>query len=130
MGSMTEERIRVKLEEQLSEIYQQIGKTFYEEMKDVEIVGDTYRELFVTAKKINDTLDESMLTQQGKKRCAKCQAIVALESRFCNMCGEKLPEVTQAVNQDSVPQINKCSGCGTELEEDAVFCPNCGKKRV
>lgn len=130
MGSLTEERVALKMEEQLKEAYQQIGKIFYEDMEEVDVVGDSYKEFFDTVRRIRNLMDEENLTRQGKKRCPKCKNTVPLESKFCNMCGEKLQETTPVVEEESAPRIVKCVECGTILENDAVFCPNCGKKKM
>ena len=130
MGSITEERVVLKLDEKLKAIYEQIGKKFYMEANEKEITDAVYCEYFSEIKKIlneKNILEEKKLAQQGKKRCMGCQNIVPIESKFCNMCGVKLPEV-EFVEAESVSSIRKCSECGNILEEDALFCTNCGKK--
>ena len=58
--------------------------------------------------------------QAGRKTdehvvCASCKARVR-PSKFCSECGQ--PLVT----------ARTCPGCGTELQESARFCPECGGK--
>lgn len=48
------------------------------------------------------------------KACARCQAPMAPEARFCPQCG------TSAVPIG-------CSGCGAALQPGAKFCGQCGK---
>lgn len=128
MASIVEERVKAKYEEQLKQMYAQIGMTYYEDMKDKE-VDASYIELFASIKKTKAIYDEEVLLPQGKRRCTNCQSVVALESKFCNMCGERLPEVVPVIKPEVIPNPNKCINCGTILEKDAMFCPNCGKKR-
>lgn len=128
---MAEDRITLRLEDRLKATYEKIGKKYYEGEKGKEIKDAAYQALFADIEQIlneKNTLEEKKLAMQGKKRCMSCQNVVPLESRFCNMCGTKLPEVKPVVVENSTPSIRKCLGCGNVLEADAVFCPNCGKK--
>lgn len=130
MGSITEERIALKLDDRLKAIYEEIGKKFYSENKERELQDELYQKLFEEIKKNlkeRNALEEKKLALQGKKRCISCQSIVTIESKFCNMCGAKLPEV-EAVSEEKVSTVRKCTGCGNLLEEEAVFCSNCGRK--
>lgn len=48
--------------------------------------------------------------------CTGCGAALTPGSRFCNMCGTK------------VPQANVCPGCGAEVAPGSAFCNMCGTK--
>ena len=113
MALITEERALSKIEENLKTEYEKIGKKYYE------------------IKKINEErnkLELQKLAMQGKKRCLNCQAIVSIESKFCNMCGQKMEEIAIPEEKQETISVKRCSECGTELEADAMFCPNCGRK--
>lgn len=131
MSSMVETRITLKLDEQLKSIYEKIGEIFYEETDDNKVENTLYQELFAEIRKILDEknlLEDKQLAMQGKKRCRLCQNVLPIESKFCNMCGDKLPEVETITVENAETNINKCLGCGNTLEADAIFCPNCGRK--
>ena len=62
----------------------------------------------------------SMESKRNTRRCPKCGSPVESDSKFCIVCGEKIPEKEEV----------RCKVCGYELEEGAKFCPNCGKPVV
>ena len=47
--------------------------------------------------------------------CPVCGTESSIVNRFCSVCGTKRPE-------------KKLCECGAELNGEAAFCPNCGKK--
>lgn len=49
--------------------------------------------------------------------CPNCK--IKCNGKFCAECGTKKPEI---------PQVKKCSNCGTVLEANQKFCPECGTK--
>lgn len=110
MDSMMEERVVLKSEEELRGFYEQIGQKFYEDMKCLEwgnngLDEENFKELFASVKRIEDIQEASVLSQQGKKKCPECQAILAMESRFCNMCGAKLRNVMIMEKEEVLPNI-------------------------
>lgn len=128
-----EKRVLEKMENDLKGIYEEIGKKYYNANKDE--VPTEYKELFDKVQAVFDEKSKAevrQLAKQGKRRCGECQALVALESRFCNMCGAKLEELpTDLLKQEEKkPEVRKCAKCGTVLEKEAVFCPNCGQKNI
>ena len=62
----------------------------------------------------------SMESKRNTRMCPKCGSPVESDSKFCTVCGEKIPEKKEV----------RCKVCGYELEEGAKFCPNCGKPVV
>ena len=62
----------------------------------------------------------SMESKRSTRMCPKCGSPVESDSKFCTVCGEKIPEKEEV----------RCKVCGYELEEGAKFCPNCGKPVV
>ena len=44
------------------------------------------------------------------------------------MCGQKMEEIAIPEEKQETISVKRCSECGTELEADAMFCPNCGRK--
>lgn len=132
MSSMTEERVVLKLDERLKVVYEEIGKKYYNENMESDPGDTVYQKLFEEIKKViqeKNSLEEKKLALHGKKRCASCQNIVTIESKFCNMCGAKLPDV-EVVKEERVSTVRKCSGCGSVLENDAIFCSDCGRKNA
>lgn len=130
MATIMEERTRTMIETNLKKAYEEIGKIYYQKNK-TNLDDNSYQHYFEEIEKLNmerDKLESRTLMLQGKKRCPHCQTIVPIESKFCNMCGEKLPEVKMPEEKKEIPDVRKCADCGTVLEADAMFCPNCGKK--
>ena len=132
MGLMGEERNNLKWEERLENLYKQIGKRFYESNQDTELTDSVYRELFDQIRNMQQEKEKAellFLARQGKRKCYNCQNLLALESRFCNMCGGKFREIPKEwLEQGDITSQRKCQGCGTTLEPDSVFCANCGKR--
>lgn len=132
MSTFAENRIETKLEEELRNAYEKLGKCFYEKNTDANIKAE-YQEEFEQIERLLEekrTVEIKMLARQGKRKCTSCSNILILESRFCNMCGEKLEEIPEELLKDPVAVLppSRCSSCGELLDEDAVFCSSCGKK--
>ena len=132
MGARVDSRVSGKFDERLNVLYLKIGRSYYNKNRDAKIVDEEIKELFAQVEQVNNekrNLEIKYLAQQGKKKCQACDHIVTLESRFCNMCGEKFDEQSMIVPEDPVDSAQrKCQFCGEILEADAVFCQNCGKK--
>ena len=136
MGAMVNDRVSGKFEERLNVLYLKIGRLYYTKNYDGKITDEEMKDLFGQVEQVKTekrNLEIKYLAQQGKKKCMACDHIVTLESRFCNMCGEKFDEKSMSIPVDepeepAQPVPRKCEFCGEELEADAVFCQNCGKK--
>lgn len=132
MGAIGENRLETKLDNELRSAYEKLGKSFYEKNTNLDIKG-AYPEEFEQIERLLEekrNMEVKMLAKQGKRKCSNCSNILVLESKFCNMCGERLEEISIDLYQSSVSSvaIPKCSGCGEVLDKDAIFCSNCGKK--
>lgn len=139
---MADDRVFNKMNERLQGIYGEIGKKYYAEIKKagtVDKLDEEYKGYFAEISKIEgekDKMEAKQLAAQGKRRCPECRVLLPIESRFCNMCGTKLPDMNEGKADAEVPadaeapkaEPKKCVFCGTEMEDDAVFCPNCGQK--
>lgn len=133
MGSVANEPAYKKLEEDLQVLYKEIGEVYYIQNQDAVIENEDLKALFDKVAQVNvekKNMEIIYLARQGQKKCPNCANIVTLESRFCNMCGEKFSEESiaeiQAMIASSAPK--KCVSCGVELEPDAIFCHNCGTR--
>lgn len=56
--------------------------------------------------------------------CPKCYRMNADENEFCEMCGHRLK--AKPVLENATKNRKKCTGCGSDLAADAVFCSKCG----
>ena len=84
----------------------------------------TWKELEKNALE-TDSTSKRRLAVQGLRKCDKCGFILALDSVFCNKCGEKQSELTFGT-QEGAKAV--CPDCGATYAEGAAFCTNCGKK--
>ena len=103
--NLTEEiKIKTKINEKndkIEEIYAEIGKFVYTELKD----GRDADRNVVTEKcnaisTLNDELEKlraDLLALKNIKKCVKCGKEMELNSDFCSNCGEKQPKVEPKV---------------------------------
>ena len=143
MGVVAGDRVLGMMDDRLHVIFEDIGKKYYAEIKKagtVDKLDEEYRGYFAEVAKIEtekDKMEAKQLAQQGKRRCPDCRSLLPIESRFCNMCGVKLADLNidnkdeaQPVVAEAMPKMEpkKCTFCGAAMEDDAVFCPECGQK--
>lgn len=132
MGSMVDDRVALKLDERMNELYRKMGKRYYEVNRDAEIADEELKELVANVKQVftdKKNLEVANLAKKGLKKCSSCDNTVTIESRFCNMCGEKFDEESiKELKAMVTPEQKKCVSCGEVLEKDAVFCHNCGTR--
>ena len=112
--------------QKLSELYLELGKAYYESHSD-----DHQTEYEQCLASIRDAHAEIARCGQqaeeiaARRRCPSCGAELTEGSRFCNMCGSKLPEVSSStVSQDQGQRL--CPKCKAVLGPDDVFCASCG----
>lgn len=112
--------------QKLSELYLELGKAYYEGHSDDH---QTEYEENLTA--IRDAHTEITRCQQqsdeitARRRCPACGAELTEGSRFCNICGTKLPEVPGSAEEQNQGQ-RLCPQCKAVLGPDDVFCTSCG----
>lgn len=121
---------REEIRDEMNLVYQEIGKIFYETHRNEAYPSQQYVSMFMKMKQLYRELEEienEELSTQGLRVCPKCQMHVTIESRFCNMCGYKFEDKVEAVK--NVIQKRVCRACGSALEDDAVFCGECGVRQ-
>ena len=125
-------------ETDIEKIYQEIGKTVYDQYKDGEDVGKVFTK---ECKKIDkwkreiEEMNTRILYNKGLRVCATCGEIVPVESVFCQNCGEKQKPVKlkETIKEGDKKEENKegkedkvCPVCGQICEGKARFCAKCG----
>lgn len=120
------EQSRAGALEKLSERYLELGRAYYESHLDDH--GTEYEESLAA---IRDAHAEITRCQQqseeiaARRRCPACGAELTEGSRFCNICGTKLPEAPVSAKAQSQGQ-RLCPQCRAVLAPDDVFCTSCG----
>lgn len=107
-------------EEQITNLFLMIGKTYYDVYKDdaegfpqvIEVTA-LYNKIEEAKKKIDEL--------KGIVKCPNCGTVVDKDARFCCNCGHKI--ITMIDNEH-------CSGCGATINMDSIYCSNCGMKIV
>ena len=96
------------------------------------------------------TIKEKSVKEDLIGYCSKCGKPIVYGCKFCMACGTAVPEnilaeaeaakkeeqerlAAETIKNDSVEQTNDvetqvCSQCGAILENDSIFCENCGTK--
>lgn len=79
----------------------------------------------------------------GKRKCSGCGEIIDDKNEFCPKCGTKKEETAsedkaevssketvEEVKEEVVPAGKRvCSGCGEVIDDNDVFCANCGTRK-
>ncbi len=131
MGVMGDSRVESNLDNALKIAYEQLGKLYYEKNVNGN-VPEEYRAAFDKITRVHEEksmLEVKMLAKQGKRKCDSCFKTIPLESKFCNMCGNKLEPMPEDIL--AAPKVNvlrTCTKCGVRLDDEAVFCTNCGAR--
>lgn len=84
-------------------------------------------------------MEPVMNTQEKKKECPACHALVGENQKFCpecghsmvrkcSACGAPLPEGVKFCPECGQATVRKCSACGAALPDGTKFCPECGEK--
>lgn len=111
-------------ERQLSNLYQQLGRLYYEGHKDAP--AEDLR-MFVDA----ITQAQDWISQQkeqidqinGVVKCNVCGSDVPQEYLYCSVCGSTMP--LRKPNSD--PEMKTfCPNCGTQAVPGQRFCSKCG----
>ncbi len=86
-----------------------------------------------------------MNTPQKNRSCPRCRTPVEVGQVFCVQCGYRLTEIPQAqmdLEMEKQPEYNSsvpemqsvkekvCPKCGTPVEENQMFCVECGENLV
>lgn len=124
-------------EDEIEEIYIQMGKTVYDEYKAGEDVGKAFTKESKKIDKILSEIDEHkkiILYNKGLRICEKCEEVISNESAFCSNCGAKQKPVK--IKKDKKEKDDKkekeeitekvCPQCGLVSESKAKFCTKCG----
>ncbi|QSX05493.1 zinc ribbon domain-containing protein [Sedimentibacter sp. zth1] len=133
-----EEKI-LQEQQEIEEIYNQIGKVYYEWHRSDN--DDRLVPLCNVVKESNRIIalcEKQILFLQGIKLCENCNAQLSLDSLFCNKCGVKVNDLNDSSNEarQNIDNSNntmemaiiKCRECGSDNTEDTIFCTNCGAK--
>lgn len=137
------------LEVQKKEKLSELGNMYYQIYKSYGgSVGKEAEEIIAGIESIEQQIDqnkEQMRKIKGVIYCPNCNAEIPMNSLFCNVCGAKIEQRInpvsgnvsnmEAFRQESGareqvqagPQM-RCRKCGAVLEEDQLFCVNCGAK--
>lgn len=113
------------------EIYAEIGKRVFPQLKDQAEYADLAAELQFTRKKLNALQEElqatkSMKSEQEQKEqekersrtCSNCDTLNPEGVKFCQECGAKL----------NLSAKIKCLECGAEFPVGTRFCGECGRQ--
>lgn len=114
-----------ELEKQRKNVIFSIGSKYVEENSLEDAEGTPYEEDMRELETIVQNMaimEKRKLALQGLRKCEKCDNVLAIDSAFCNKCGDKLEALQAEVMKNICPQ------CGASYEDGAGFCISCGAK--
>lgn len=117
---------KTEVTKKISGLFSELGKAYYEKHEDdhqteYETQLTAIREAYAEIARFQQEEDEIA----ARKRCPACGAQLAEGSRFCNICGVKLPEAPSNTEQ-SAPDQRLCPKCKAVIGPDDLFCVSCG----
>lgn len=113
-------------EKHLSELFLNLGKSYYEAHKSdsEEAFSAIVSEITDTTEKIKD-YSEQVRRLKGLIDCPNCGKEIAYGMAFCTNCGTPAPTAEEAHSEEDGIV---CSNCGKILPEGTAFCVECGTK--
>ena len=113
-------------EKNINNIYQQIGKMYYETFGDnteQPFVGQLITKIKDSEEKIS-TYEDQVKKLKGITNCENCGGDVQEEAPYCGSCGSAMNNAPIA----TTPTVNDvvCDQCDFTVPSDTQFCPNCG----
>lgn len=80
-------------EERITEIFTEMGKTYYKNPKgDLSVLNEFCRDIDDRRRRIKKMKYEAN-DMRGQKQCPKCKAVVNGKFQFCGVCGAKIPNI-------------------------------------
>lgn len=122
-------------EEEIQELYIEMGKTVYDAYKSGDDVGEAFAKVCKKVDKKLAEIDEKkkiILYNKGYRVCEKCRETITLESVFCQNCGAKqkpvkLKKGKKEKEEEKEEMKDKvCPQCGFVCEAKSKFCLKCG----
>lgn len=119
-------------EEEITEIFADIGDTVYQMYKKGEDVGKVFTKESKKIDKLYEEIQEmnvKILYNKNLRICEKCGKTISTDSVFCSGCGTKQKPVKikkEQKEKKEEPKETVCAQCGTVLEPDCKFCSKCG----
>jgi len=116
-------------EKRISQIYTEIGRSYYEEHKD-----DPQAEGLEHIAEINGLnaeilqCRESIKLIKGVTKCPNCGADVPLNAVFCNACGAKIIPAVRVEDVSVSQPMLLCPECRKPVPTGDLFCSHCGAK--
>lgn len=122
-------------EEEINEIYMEMGQAVYDEYKSGEDVGKIFtKESKAIDKKIAeiDEMNQKILYNKSLRKCSGCHEVIHMDCTFCPTCGAKQKPIklkTDKKEEKKEEIENKvCAQCGLICEPHAKFCTKCGNE--
>ncbi len=115
-ASNISEELKIKgrineLKQKTEDLYLEIGKTVYTELKDGKTVAE--EEILEKCDKISNSNDEisklkeKLLSIRKVKTCSNCGAKLDADDLFCSKCGKEQPKVENVEVKKEEPQNTK-----------------------
>ena len=121
-------------EDEIEEIYKEMGRTVYDSYKSGEDVGKAFtKDSKAVDKKIAEIeeMNKKILFNKSLRVCDKCKEVINLDNTFCPNCGlkqkaVKIKEEKKEKAEEKKVENKICAQCGLVCDGTSKFCTKCG----